>query len=106
MDPSSYTLKPLETVTRLVKAPNFMVNPSTIFTEYMLNNIIKASATNSSISADATVLISQAHMGVTLFRQQRDTSRLLVYKMLVPDEAVPKGTRFCRLWLQCNLEAS
>lgn len=99
MDPSSYTLKPLETVVRLVKAPNFLVAPNSTFAEYMTDNIIRASATNSSISADATVVISQAHMGVTLFRQQRETSRLLagfVYKMLVPDEVVPTGTRFCR----------
>lgn len=99
MDPNSYTLKPLETVKRLVKAPNFLADPTSAFTEYMTDNIIRASATNSSISADATVVISQAHMGVTLFRQQRETSRLLagfVYKMLIPDESVPTGTRFCR----------
>ena len=99
MDPSSYTLKPLATVVRLVKAPTFLVSPNNTFAEYMTDNIIRASATNSSISADATVVISQAHMGVTLFRQQRETSRLLagfVYKMLVPDEVVPTGTRFCR----------
>lgn len=99
MDPSSYTLKPLETLSRLVKAPDFLSDPTSAFAEYMIDNIIRPSATNSSISADATVIISQAHMGVTLFRQQRDTSRLLagfVYKMLVPDEAVPTGTRFCR----------
>lgn len=36
---------------------------------------------------------------MSLFKQQRDTSRLLaglVYKMLVLDKAVPTGTRFCR----------
>ncbi|KAJ7984161.1 hypothetical protein DPEC_G00364450 [Dallia pectoralis] len=99
MDPSSCILKPLETITRLVRAPNFLAAPNSTFAEYMVDNIIRASATNSSISADATVVISQAHMGVTLFRQQRHTSRLLagfVYKMLVPDEVVPTGTRFCR----------
>lgn len=43
--------------------------------------------------------MSQAHMGVTLFKQQRNTSRLLVsfvYKMLILDKAMPMGTRFRR----------
>lgn len=97
MDPSSYMLKPLEMVMRLVKALNFLADPNSTFAEYMTHNIIRASATNSSISADATVVISQAHMGVMLFRQQRETSRILagfVYKMLVLDEAVPTGQDF------------
>jgi len=99
MDPSSYTLKPLETIARLVKAPHFLADPTGAFAEYIVDNILRASASNSSIAADVIVVISQAHMGVTLFRQQRETSRLLagyVYKMLVPDGAVPTGTRFCR----------
>ncbi|KAE8277641.1 hypothetical protein D5F01_LYC24359 [Larimichthys crocea] len=97
MDPSSCMLRPLETVRRLVKAPKFLADASGAFAEFIVDNMIRPSAANSSISADATVVVSQAHMGVTLFRQQRDTSRLLagfVYKMLVPDEAVPTGTRF------------
>ncbi|KAJ7983445.1 hypothetical protein DPEC_G00378500 [Dallia pectoralis] len=59
MDPSSCILKPLETITRLVRAPNFLAAPNSTFAEYMVDNIIRASATNSSISADATVVISQ-----------------------------------------------
>lgn len=99
MEPSSYTLKPLETLERLVKAPAFLADPSSAFAEYMIDNIIRPSAVNSSISANAIVVISQAHMGVALFKQQRDTSRLLaglVYKLLIPDNVVPTGTRFCR----------
>ncbi|KAK7915598.1 hypothetical protein WMY93_011359 [Mugilogobius chulae] len=99
LDPSSYSLKPLETILHLIKAPNFLSDPSGAFAEYMADNILRASATNSSISAEAMIVMSQAHMGVTLFRQQRETSRLLaafVYKMLVPDGRVPTGTRFSK----------
>lgn len=96
----SCMLKPLETITRLVKAPKFLSDdPSGKFAKYTVDNVIAASANNSSISAQATLVMSQAHMGVILFRQQKYTSRLLagfVYKMLVPDEAVPVGMRFRR----------
>ena len=74
---NGYRLDPLETVTRLVKSPNFLNFPNNTFGEYMTTNIIRASAVNSSISADVTVEIAQAQMGVALFRQQKETSRLL-----------------------------
>lgn len=100
MDPSAYALKTLEAIKWLiVKAPGFMDNPADSFSSFIADNMIRASASNSSVSADATVKILQAHMGVSLFRQQRETSRLLaglVYKMMIPDQAVPTGTRFCR----------
>lgn len=99
LDPSSFSLRPLETIKRLIKAPNFLSDPSGTFAEYFADCVVRASASNSSISAEALIVIAQAHMGVTLFRQQRETSRLLacfVYKMLVPDGRVPMGTRFCR----------
>ena len=96
---NGYRLDPLETITRLVKSPNFLTFPNNTFAEYMTTNIIRASAVNSSISADVTVEIAQAQMGVALFRQQKKTSRLLagfVYKMLVPDMKVPKDMKFRR----------
>ena len=99
LDPSSYKLKPLDTIERLLKAPGFMTDPHSSFAQFVVDNLTRASATNSSITAEATVMMAQAHMGATLFRQQKDTSRLLagfVYKMLVPDKVVPTGTRFCK----------
>lgn len=104
MDPSSAVsggamLKPMETIARLVKAPRFLADANGEFAEYAVDKVIRASANNSSVSVQASLIISQAHMGVTLFRQQKYTSRLLagfVYKMLVPDESVPAGLRFRR----------
>lgn len=92
-------LKPLEAITRLVGAPGFLTDPHSEFAKFLYDNIVKASAANSSVVSEATLQISQAHMGVGLFKQQKDTSRLLagfVYKTLVPDGMVPKGTRFCK----------
>lgn len=101
MDPGSYKLKPLEAVSRLIGAPGFLRNPNSEFAEYIVDKVIRPSATNTSIVTDATLVISQAHMGVSLFRQQRETSRLLaglVYKTLIPDDKVPTGMRFIRLY--------
>lgn len=99
MDPGSYKLKPLEAVARLIGAPGFLRNPNSEFAEYIVDKVIRSSAANTSVVTDVTLLMSQAHMGVTLFRQQRETSRLLggfVYKMLIPDDKVPTGTKFFR----------
>ena len=62
LNPSSYKLKPLETIVRLVKAPNFLANPSGEFAQLIMDNLIRASASNSSIWGEATLVISQAHM--------------------------------------------
>ncbi|KAK7878281.1 hypothetical protein WMY93_031100 [Mugilogobius chulae] len=99
LDPSRYALRPLDAVARLVKAPSFLADPNGAFAKYTVDKVVRPSAVNSSISAEATVLISQAHMGVNLFTQQRHTCLMLagyVYKMLVPDEVVPVGTKFCK----------
>lgn len=99
MDPGSYKLKPVEAVARLIGAPGFLRNPNSEFAEYIVDKVIRSSAANTSVVTDVTLLMSQAHMGVTLFRQQRETSRLLggfVYKMLIPDDKVPTGTKFFR----------
>nr|BBA49200.1 major capsid protein [Oryzias latipes] len=98
-DPSVYSLRSLEAAKRLVKAPGFLADSTGAFSELVAENVIRASAANTSVSADAVVMILQAHMGVSLFKQQKDTSRLLagfVYKMLIPDKSVPTGTRFTR----------
>lgn len=92
-------LKALEALSRVMRAPDFFTNSGDKFAQYVVDRIIRASATNSSISAQATLVISQAHMGVALFSQQTETSRQLaafVYKLMVPDGAVPTEARFCR----------
>ncbi|KAL7371378.1 hypothetical protein ABVT39_025672 [Epinephelus coioides] len=100
MDPSSYMVKPMAALMGLAAAPDFMTNPSKTFAEYIAyDRQIRPSAVNSTIRAESIIEMAPAHMGVTLFTQQKDTARVLagfVYKMLVPDDAVPTGARFRR----------
>lgn len=65
MDPGSYKLKPVEAVSRLVGAPEFLKNPNYEFASYMADKVIRPSAGNTTVVTDATVLMSQAHMGVS-----------------------------------------
>lgn len=91
-----YTLRPSETLRFLRDAPAFLSDPNTAFTRFLSDAITGPSAGNTSITAQSVLEVSQAHMGVVLFKQQRDTSRLLaafVYKTCVPDSVVPKGSR-------------
>lgn len=104
IDPSSYTyaLKPLDAAKWLSRAPGFMSHPAESFASSVVDSLLRSSGSNSSVNAKATVQVLQAHMGVNLFRQQRDTSRLLaglVYKLMIPDKKVPTGTRFCRRYV-------
>lgn len=99
MDPGSYKLKPVEAAARVIGAPQFLRNSAGDFAAYVVDKIIRPTASNTSVVTDATVLMSQAYMGVTLFRQQRETTRLMagfLYKTLIPDDKVPTGTRFIR----------
>lgn len=99
MDPGSYKLKPIEAVARLIRAPHFLKDANGEFAEFVADKITRATASNTSVVTEATVLMSQAHMGVTLFRQQRETARLMagfLYKTMIPDDKVPTGTTFIR----------
>lgn len=99
MDPGSYKLKPVEAAARVIGAPQFLRNSDGDFAAYVVDKIIRPTASNTSVVTDATVLMSQAYMGVTLFRQQRETTRLMagfLYKTLIPDDKVPTGTKFIR----------
>lgn len=96
VDGVGYTLKPLDAVQSLQDAPRFLTDPNTEFTRFLADAITGPSAGNTSIMAPTVLSVSQAHMGVALFRQQKYTSRMLaafVYKMCVPDRIVPKGAR-------------
>lgn len=101
MEPTAYHLKSVASIRQLNQAPDLLLGYKEAFAKYLVEKIIRSSATNSSIPIDVTMSISQAHMGIALFTQQRDTSRLLaafVYKTMIPgdDVKIPLGTKYRR----------